>query len=300
MPRLFTIAAGVALATVPSVAGCTCSHGSTATAEPVAMSASAPASGQHTLTPARALNHPSGPPSAILPHAGPLLKDPDSGHYIPTTPIPPVAPSLIPPTPKREPDMDLDAEDPARDYVRRYVLGTQRYGDKTKCSVFGKSTPRGGQRAVDVSDDPACSGGSTAVRDTFLVDVGGDRLALDGTGHPPLQLWPDGSNPGAPANPVGEFGDMKKWGTALHTLLDQLQLLAIRVQLYGRGTYPVITLAGWRPQFGKSTEASVLDDDAKKLCAATADAPMSFIAGIDRSTTLRIQCPGGKWRWDAF
>jgi hypothetical protein len=197
--------------------------------------------------------------------------------------------------------MDLDADDPARDYVRRYVLGSQRYGDKTKCTIYGKSYVKAAQRAVDVSDDPACSGGSAALRDTFLADVGGDRLALDGAAnHTPLQLWPDGSDPGAPPKPVREFDNMKTWGTALHTVLDGLQLLAVRVQLYGRGTYPVITLAGWRPQFGKSTPASMLDDDAKKFCEATADEPLSFVAGIDRSTTLRIQCPGAKWRWESF
>jgi hypothetical protein len=293
MPRPFLIAAGLALVTSPSVVGCTCSPSSNVSPDPVAASASGP----HTLTPARA---PDRPPE-VHPHAGPLLKDPDSGHYIPTTPIPSVDPSLIPPTPKREPDMDLDADDPARDYVRRYVVGSQRYGDKTKCTLFGKSSVKAGQRVVDVSDDPTCSGGSTALRDTFLVDVGGDRLALDGAaGHTPLQLWPDGSDPGAPPKPVREVSDMKAWGTALHSVLEQLQLLAIRVQLYGRGTYPVLTLAGWRPQFGKSTPASTLDDDAKKFCEATADAPLSFVAGIDRSTTLRIQCPGAKWRWDAF
>jgi hypothetical protein len=295
MPRLLSFAAGLALVVVPSVVGCTCSRPSDATPDPLATSASASASasGPHTLIAARA--------PIVRPHIGPLLKDPDSGHYIPTTPLPPVAPSLIPPTPKRDPDMDLDADDPARDYVRRYVLGSQRYGDKTSCTLYGRSYAKSGQRAVDVSDDPACSGGSTAVRDTFLVDVGGDRLALDtAAGHTPLQLWPDGSNPGGPPNPVREYDDMRTWKTALHTALEDLQLLAVRVQLYGRGTYPVITLAGWRPQFGKSTEASVLDDDAKKFCAATADEPLTFIAGIDRSTAMRIQCPGAKWRWDAF
>jgi hypothetical protein len=290
MPRPLSIAAYLALASAPSVAGCTCSHRSTP--EPVATADTA--SAQHTITPPRAPN--------IRPHVGPLEKDPDSGHYIPTTPIPPVAPSLIPPQPKRDPDMDLDADDPASDYARRYVIGSRRYGDKTACTIYGKSRAQGAQRAVDVSDDPACSGGSTAVRDTFLVDVGGDRLALDGASqqHPPLQLWPDGSDPGAPPKPVREIADMKGWTTALRTTIDDLKLLAVRVQLYGRGTYPVITLAGWRPQLGKSTSGDAMDGAAKKFCTATADAPLTFIAGIDRSTALRIRCPGAKWRWDAF
>ncbi len=291
MPRPLSIAAYLALATAPSVVGCTCGHHSNAEPDPLA--ASATASGPHTITPPRAPN--------IRPHVGPLEKDPDSGHFIPTTPIPPVAPSLIPPQPKRDPDMDLDADDPASDYVKRYVVGSQRYGDKTACTIYGKSSTKGAQRAVDVSDDPACSGGSTAVRDTFLVDVGGDRLALDGAAnHPPLQLWPDGSDPGAPPKPIREVANMKEWATALRTTIDDLKLLAVRVQLYGRGTYPVITLAGWRPQFGQSTSTATMDETAKKFCTATADGPLTFIAGIDRSTALRIRCPGGKWRWDAF
>jgi hypothetical protein len=294
MPRPFSYAVGLALVTAPGVFACSCSRPSVAEPNPGAASASA------STTTAAPTKRPA--PPKVTPHQGPLEKDPDSGHYIPTTPLPAVAASLVPPQPKREPDMDLDTEDPARDYVRRYVHGSGRYGDKTACTLYGKSYAKAGRRAVDVGDDPACSGGSTAVRETFLVDVGGDRLAVDdAANHPPLQLWPDGSDPGSPPKlPVREFDNMKTWGTALHTSLEQLQLLAVRVQLYGRGTYPLVTLAGWRPQFGKSTAGSTLDDDAKKFCAATADQPLSFIAGIDRSTTLRIQCPGGKWRWDAF
>ena len=93
--------------------------------------------------------------------------------------------------------MDLDAEDPARDYVKRYVSATKRYDEKTDCVLIGKSTEKDGKRVVEVKETPKC-GKANAVRDVFYVDVAGDRLSLDDPKtRAPLKPWPDGSAPDA-------------------------------------------------------------------------------------------------------
>jgi hypothetical protein len=121
----------------------------------------------------------------VRPHVGKLEKD-DAGHYIPTTPAPPINSADLPPTPSRDPDPDFDPDDPARDYVTRYVKGTNRYGDKTACVVVGKSSDAGApKRLVEVrdnKDDPKC-GGSDTLRDAFVVDVGADHMSKK---DPPL------------------------------------------------------------------------------------------------------------------
>jgi hypothetical protein len=223
----------------------------------------------------------------------------DAGHLIPrhTTP-PPVDPSLIPPKPSRDPDWDLDVDDPARDYVRRYAVGTHRYGDDLGCVDIGPSQPAGDKRSVEVKTAASCPGAGTQL-DVFLVDVAGDRLTVDDKSRRnALTRWPDGSDPEGPPNPPQSMEDMRRWTGPLKQQFQQLLLVPIRVQTYGRGTYPVVTIAGWHASVTPSTPMDDLRAVAERLCKADGDMPLGIFAGINRSQLLRIRCRPPEARWD--
>ncbi len=222
----------------------------------------------------------------------------DAGNLIPKSTPPPVDSSLLPPKPGREPDWDLDASDAASDYVRRYALGTKRYGASLECVDIGHSSRNGDKVTVEVRTSPACPGAGT-VRDVFVVDVAGDRLSVDDPAkRDPLARWPDGSDPGAPAREVLNTSDMRKWNGALKdAVFGKFQLVVIRVQMYGRGSYPVVTIAGWHGAVNMGAAPDDLKSLDEDLCRANEGAPMGIVAGIDRANILRIRCPGPA-RWD--
>jgi hypothetical protein len=193
----------------------------------------------------------------------------------------------------RTPDWTLDAADPARDYVGRYLRATLRYGTDTACVVLGRSAFRNGESLVEVRSpaDGSC-GKAGDLRDTFIANVSADRLRLDDPEHrPALKPWPDGSMPDAPPAPVASVADLFHWKAPLHDAIKNQQLYPLRVQLYGRGTYPIITLAGWHALFDPKGDLAALKAPAHELCTATRGAPMGFFAELDRSTLLRIDCP---------
>ena len=193
----------------------------------------------------------------------------------------------------RTPDWTFDADDPARDYVGRYLRATLRYGTETACVVLGRSSFKNGESMVEVRNpaDGSC-GKAAELRDTFIANVSGDRLRIDDADHHgPLKAWPDGSMPDAPPAPIASIGDLFHWKAPLHDSIKKAHLYPLRVQLYGRGTYPVITLAGWHELFDPKGDIAALKAPAEDLCAATQGAPMAFFAELDRSTLLRIDCP---------
>jgi hypothetical protein len=239
--------------------------------------------------------------SAVAPAASAgrsrLARD-DAGHLLPKTPPPPLEiDAAAPVQPKREPDWDLDSDDAARDYVRRYALGTHRYGDTLDCVDVGASQPAGGRRSVEVRTAASCPGAGT-VRDVFLVDVAMDRLSVDDKAkRDALARWPDGSDPEGPPGPVREIGSLREWNGSLKDALQQQLLVPIRVQTYGRGTYPVVTLAGWHGTVMPGADPDALRGFAEAMCRATHGAPMALFGGLDRSLILRVRCPGGT-RWE--
>jgi hypothetical protein len=236
------------------------------------------------------------PPEASEGHAR-LARD-DAGHLVPRTPPPPLElDAAVPDKPKREPDWDLDSDDPARDYVRRYTLGTHRYGDTLDCVAVGPSQAAGDRRRVEVKNAAGCPGAGT-VRDAFLVDVAADRLTVDDkAARDALARWPDGSDAEGPAGAVREIGSLREWNGALKEALQQQLLVPIRVQTYGRGTYPVVTLAGWHGAVVPGADPAALRGLAEAVCRATHGAPMALMGGLDRSVILRIRCPAAT-RWD--
>lgn len=231
-------------------------------------------------------------PAASSGSAGPSggwlsRRDPTTASTGPTTQEAPMYP-----TPTREPDWDLDGADSARDYVRRYVLFTRRYGDSLACADIGPSRPQGPRRAVEVKNAPGCPNAG-AVRDVFLVDVAADRLTVDDPSkRDPLALWPDGSKAdGPPANPRPEVLAMRDWKSPIKDALGRALLVPVRVQGYGRGTYPVISLAGWHGAIQRNAPADVLKPLAEDLCKASGGTPLALMPAMDRSTLLRIRCP---------
>jgi hypothetical protein len=201
--------------------------------------------------------------------------------------------------PFHEPEWVLDPQDPARDYVSRYITGTNRYGAQTGCVEVQKAVFKGESSAVAVKNDPSGScGPAGAVRDTFLVNVSGNRMTLDDpTHHDPLQKWPDGSDPDGPPGPVVSVEDLRSSKVPLKQTMKELQLVPLRIQLYGRGTYPVVTLAGWHDPVFLNAQADALRPVVTRLCDATSGRPLGVFAGLDRVNLLRIDCPD-KPRWD--
>jgi hypothetical protein len=136
------------------------------------------------------------------------------------------------------------------------------------------------------------------VRDVFIVDVAGDRLTLDDkTQRAALARWPDGSDPEGPPGEVRQLDDLRKWQGPLGEAFRARMLVPIRVQAYGRGTYPVVTIAGWHAEVVPGAPLDGLASVARDLCQADGSLPLGILAGIDRSLMLRIRCPG-EVRWD--
>jgi hypothetical protein len=211
----------------------------------------------------------------------------------------------IPPPPltdagpgNRQPDWDLDPKDPARDYVEQYVQSTQRYGDATPCVHAQPSRLEGGRTVVDTRATGSLVPGidcakSSAVKDTFAVQVSHDRLALaDPAKGNALAPWPDGSDPGGPPAPgPTDTALIRDWQSPIKEALKNLQLVPVRVQSYGRGSYLVVTIAGWHGAVAPDAGASDLKDAASKLCAATKGRPLGIFAGLDRRRVLHVRCP---------
>lgn len=216
-------------------------------------------------------------------------------------PSAPGAPEVINPKARREPDWDLDSSDPARDYAVRYAQATLRYGEPSaaSCMIFSPSQAAGNQRRVEVKTGPGCPGGAGTVRDVFLVDVAGDRLAVDDpTKRDPLAKWPDGSTPDGPASPeIREIDRMQDWKSPMQDAVRRQLLVPVRVQAYGRGSYPVISIAGWHGDIQVNAPADKLKPLADALCATGGGAPVGILAAIDRTHILRIRCPAST-RWE--
>jgi len=208
---------------------------------------------------------------------------------------PPPADSTSLPAASREPDWGLDLADPAKDYVQRYLRATKRYGAQSKCVVVGASKFTGERSVVETHNDAggAC-GKAGELRDRFFVTVATDRMSLDESLHPAkLQSWPDGSDPAAAPAKVADVQDLRAWKIGLGDTLRKLLLVPLRVQLYGRGTFPVVSIAGWHGPVLRTMSPAELADPAKKLCDANEGEPLGIIAGVDRATLLRITCPAG-------
>ena len=210
-------------------------------------------------------------------------------------------PPDVPGAPTHEPTWDLGTADPAREVVARYVRSTKRYGDTTECALVGPSVEATeGARRVTVKDDPKSRCGGAAERDIFVVDVAGDRLRLDaagGDGGSALAKWPDGSDPGGPPSSVRSMEDTGDWPSALNDVMKGMKLTIVRVQLYGRGTYPVVTLAGWRDPLKLMAAPKELAAVIAKLCRATKGEGLAILGGLNRRDLLRIKCPADA-RWE--
>jgi hypothetical protein len=199
------------------------------------------------------------------------------------------------------PDWTFDPEDPARDYVGRYLKATLRYGAETACVVLGKSSFRNGESVVEVRNPGDASCGKPAeLRDRFFASVSTDRMRLDDADHhPALRPWPDGSLPDQPPGLVTIIQPLKGWKTAVHDVIKKQQLYALRVQLYGRGTYPVVLIAGWHALFDPKGDLAALKPAAEELCTANNGSPMGFIAELDHTQMLRVDCPD-KPHWQSL
>jgi hypothetical protein len=201
----------------------------------------------------------------------------------------------------RDPDLGLDPADPARDYVTRYLRATKRYAAQAPCVVVKASTFATDKSVVETANDPSGTCGKAGeLRDRFFVNVATDRMSLDASLHQPkLQPWPDGSDPDGPAGKVSDLQDLRKWRTGLRDAFKALQLAPLRVQVYGRGTYPVISIAGWHGPVLRTMSPAELEGPAKALCTANDGDPLGILAGLDRATLLRITCPGAA-RFDSL
>jgi hypothetical protein len=244
------------------------------------------------------------PPKPVVPEAGPKSLAEAiglTGGEKPPPPLPPTDADFVK-VGAREPDWDLDAVDPARDYVDRYILSTQRYAHETRCIHAQPSRVEGGRTVVETrdSDENGCTG-TRAVRDTFAVDVAKNRLYLaDPAVGRPLGDWPDGSGPETMPTPEPKEGPaMEGWNPGLRKTLKAFDLVPLRVQFYGRGSYPLISVAGWYGIVTPKATPDQLETIAKKICPAAKQFPIGITSASDRSAVLRIRCPEGT-RWQTL
>jgi len=207
-------------------------------------------------------------------------------------------PSSTLPVPGRPPDWDLDSDDPAKDYVRRYAFFTKRYGDNLDCVELGVSQQAGDRRRVEVKTASTCPGAGTQ-RDVFLVDLAGDRLAVDDPSkRNPMARWPDGSAAdGPPGDVIREVYRINDWKSPLKDVIQRHSLVPVRLQSYGRGTYPVVSIAGWHDVVQLDAPPDVLRPFAEELCRATGGMPLGILAAVDRTRILRVRCPAATF-WD--
>ena len=96
---------------------------------------------------------------------------------------------------------------------------------------------------------------------------------------------------------MGGEDDLRAWRAPLHDTLVALHLTPIRVQYYGRGSYPVITLAGWHDPLTPAASSDAMRDAAQKICASTKGSPVGLFAALNRATILRVRCPD-QARWE--
>lgn len=197
-------------------------------------------------------------------------------------------------------DWDLDKDDPGRDYVERYIQSTRRYGLDRPCVHAQTSRIENGRTLVDTRDtsEGGCQG-TNAVRDTFAVEPDQDRLELaDPARGAPLADWPDGSSPGGMPTPEPKEGPgIKQWTSPLPKAITALELVPLRVQFYGRGSYPLVTIAGWHGSVTLTSTPAQLAQASKAICAASAGFPVGITTAMDRSVVLRIRCPESA-RWE--
>ncbi len=197
---------------------------------------------------------------------------------------------------------DLDPIDPARDYVRRYVTATKRYADLLECVQVGKSVRDAATKKskVEVRESPAakCKTG-TAVRDVFLVDVAGDRLTVDDPkARAPLAAWPDESKPNEKAAPVYSINSILEWKSPMTKVFELQRLSPIRIQGFGRGTYLVITLSGWRAPIARDAGDAKIKEALKPLCEANEGQSFAIGSAMEPVTWLRANCAAGTYKWD--
>ncbi len=196
---------------------------------------------------------------------------------------------------------DLDPADPARDYVRRYVLATVRYKTLFECMQIGKGVADGDKVRVEVREapSPTCKVG-TAVRDVFVVDLARDRLTVDDpVKRAPLAVWPDMSKPDEPAAPVWEVNAVREWASPLAKTFPEAGLAPVHIQGYGRGTYLVVTLAGLRgtplDRAGPEMKAKAA---LKKICDTNQNASFAIGEVLDPRMWLRVRCEPVSYKWE--
>jgi hypothetical protein len=86
--------------------------------------------------------------------------------------------------------------------------------------------------------------------------------------------------------------DGTAWKSKLRDAIVAAKLTPIRAQLYGRGTYAVITVAGWYAPIKDQGPTDPIAPVAESLCAANGNLPLGLFAAFNRRDILRIHCKG--------
>jgi hypothetical protein len=100
----------------------------------------------------------------------------------------------------------------------------------------------------------------------------------------------------AAASPL-EGPAIAEWKSPLQQAFQELQLSPLRVQFYGRGSYPLLTIAGWHASVTRASSAAELGAAAERLCKASVGFPLGIVTAMDRATVLRVKCPS-RARWE--
>jgi hypothetical protein len=208
--------------------------------------------------------------------------------------------------PKAPPTWDLDRVDRAADVARYYLAGT-RGAAALDCHTVGPSValPSDAGDAGDAGSAdarrvpikrkpgaaPACA--DAGAGDGVFIVRGGDCVTRAGGGGPPLAPWPDGSGACEAARPVASLDPRTEWKNPIRDALVAMDLVPIRVELFGHGTYPIVTIAGWRNALKPGKPGPDFGPAIARLCNASAQRPFGIFAGLDRTLLLRVRCTSG-------
>ncbi len=99
-----------------------------------------------------------------------------------------------------------------------------------------------------------------------------------------------------------EIDDTAHWKSTLNDAIRAQMLVPMRLQAYGRGSYPVVSLAGWYGTVQPGASPDTLRPLATALCAGNDGLPLGLLTVMDRSRILRIRCGknGPSTRWDTL
>jgi hypothetical protein len=92
---------------------------------------------------------------------------------------------------------------------------------------------------------------------------------------------------------------MRDWNSPMVVVFDKLKISPMSVQLFGRGTYVVLGVSGFKSPIARDAQVDEMRLAVGKLCVANQDRSFAMKEAASDMLWLRVKCPEGTWKWDA-